>query len=361
MLMMNSTANNEHETLPLDIEADSGRMMEKLFLYIAPINLVLAVIVLFLNSTIQRDYYRDRKLPATFMFMIIAAVDILFATADMYRSSVALFCTQRHDASFPAWFTLSYVTVGFWSYNLSIFANVVLSVIKAVNLAAPFYQLEKVVIICSVTVAGIFWASLSITDAVYFAEKQAFASFGCKEQWDILEHYDFVGSGLVLEVGELESSESLLTLKLLAVFEYMVPSFIVLVCMVIQMVAIKKTLGTRSKDTANEVNMTVFLVSALYFICNSAYGVFFLAEYTLERKKTLSIEFLMKNTLPLLNAALFPIILICRKESLRTRYQGYWTAALNKFPTRLRRRGAVRKSKDGQQYDSVARDDPDGE
>ena len=351
---MDSIGNNEHETLSVN-DTTTGQMMEEMFLYIAPINLVLAVIVLFLNSTIQRDYYKDKKLPATFLFMIIAAVDILFATADIYRSSVALVCTQRHSASFPEWFTMSYVTVGFWSYNLSIFSNVVLAVIKSINLSAPFYQLERGMIAFIVVVAGIFWATLSITDAVIFAEKQEFSSFGCEQQWNILEHYDFVGSGLAWE---LDSAEYLMTSKLLAVFEYMIPSFIVLVCMVIQMVAIKKTLGARSNDTANEVNMTVFLVSALYFICNSAYGIFFLTEYTLERKKTLSIEYLMKYTLPLLNAAFFPIILICRKESLRIRYRGYWTAVLGlrgKF-----RRQAVRR-KDGQQYNSVASADPDRE
>merc|ERR1712216_333098 len=120
------------------------------------------------------------------------------------------------------------------------------------------------------------------------------ASLGCKCQWDIMEHYDFVGGGLVLE---FDRTESLLTLKMLALFEYMIPSIMVLACMVVQMNAIKKTLGARSRDTANEVNMTVFLVSALYFVCNCAYGIFFLTEYTLEREKTMSIEYLMKYTL----------------------------------------------------------------
>lgn len=350
---MNSTESNGNEILTPD---EPEKMMESLFMYIAPFNLVLAVIVLFLNSTVQRDYFLDRKLPATFLFMIIAAADILFATADIYRSSTALVCTRHHDASFPAWFTMSYVTIGFWGYNLSIFANVVLVVVKSVNLSAPFYQLEKWTITVAVVVGGIFWAGLSITDAIFFAGSNNFTSFGCKEQWEILEHYDFVGTGIA---SEFDPVNSLFISKVLAVAEYIFPSIIVLVCMVIQMVAIRKTLGSTSKEIANQVNLTVFLVSAVFFICNSAYGIFFLTEYTLKRKKTLSIEYLMKHTLPLLNAALFPIILISRKESLRNRYLGYWTAALS-LPNKLRR-GAVKRSKDGQQYDTVAKVDSDSD
>lgn len=331
---------------------DSDTMMEDLFLYIAPLNLILAIIVLILNTTIQRDYYRDRKLPATFLFMIIAAADVLFATADIYRSSVAILCTQRPNKTFPSWFTMGYIIVGFWSYNFSIFANVVLSVVKTINLSAPFYQLEKVAIALSVAVAGVFWAGLSITDGMIYSDNQEYETFGCKEQWSILENYDFVGSGLVLEV---DNADVLFTKKMLAVVQYLVPSLIVLICMVVQMSAITNTIA--DKNTASQVNMTVFLVSALYFICNSAYGVFFLSEYTLNRKKTLSIEFLMKYTLPLLNAAFFPIILIWRKASLRVTYRAFWTSFLG-MPRRLLRRRAFKKRKDGKNYNSVATADP---
>ena len=341
--------------VPSNDTVDHEKMMEDLFLYIAPVNLILAVIVLVLNSSIQRDYYRDRKLPATFLFMIIAAADVLFATADIYRSSVAIVCTQRPNKAFPSWFTMGYIILGFWSYNFSIFANVVLSVIKTINLSAPFYQLEKVAIALAVATAGVFWAGLSITDGMIYSDNQEFETFGCKEQWDVLENYDFVGSGLVLEIDDVDV---LFTQKMLAVGQYLVPSLIVLICMVIQMSAIKNTLA--EKNTANQVNMTVFLVSALYCICNSAYGVFFLSEYTLRRKKTMSIEFLMKYTLPLLNAALFPIILIWRKESLRATYRGFWTSFLG-LPRKLLRRGAVKKNRNGKNYNSVATADPDME
>lgn len=332
-------------------EPSSTPLVETMFVFIAPFNLLLAVFVLFLNITIVREYYRDRKLPPAILFMLIAIMDAISALAELPRSTIALICTRNDSAFFPIWFTLSYLTIGFWSYNCSIFSNVVLVVIKSINVAVPFHQLKKVGIVFVVVLVMVFWAIFCIIDVEYYANKQTFlpTSFGCEEHWIILEDYDFIGNGIALHLFDtsiLGQNSRAVALKLMIVFEYMLPCFIVLVCMVIQIIFIRKTLGNQSSmDTANQVNLTVFMISMLYFICNSAYGIFFLAEISLSQGMTRGIEFMMKYTLPLLNAALFPIILICRKESLRRRYAGYWRAVLG-FPRLIRRR-AMRGNPEG--------------
>jgi hypothetical protein len=88
---------------------------------------------------------------------------------------------------------------------------------------------------------------------------------------------------------------------------------------------IRKTFIGGSESGQNEAqhaNFTIFLISVIFFICNGTFTVIF----SLDHAKVFNFEhdpriklllMTVKFTLPLLNAALFPMILILRKPSLR--------------------------------------------
>ena len=313
-----------------DVEDARFDILRQMFLYIAPVNIFLSLFVVTQNTIIVRDFWRNRAQPATTMLMLIAALDIVSAISEIVRSSTALICTQHHTIFFPTFFTLLYVTVGFWSYNCSIFYNVMLSAMKAVNLALPFYGLSKGRIKSLVIFVSVLWAFLCITDVFYYAEEQMFlpSSFGCKEQWTILSDYDFIGNGIALRL--FSRNMRSIVMKVMISVEYLIPCLVVLVCMVTQMVYIRKTLGShegkvQGEGSARHINITVFMVSSLYFVCNSAYGVFFLLE--LDSRSLQGVEVLVKYTLPTLNAAVYPIILISRKRELRERLLGTYEFA----------------------------------
>ena len=109
--------------------------------------------------------------------------------------------------------------------------------------------------------------------------------------------------------------------------QFGLPCLIVLVCMVLQMIYIKKAFGGHENpllNTANQVNLTVFIISLLYLISVSLYFMttYPLIEYT-DQILLPPLRVLVQFTLPLMNAALFPTILILRKLEMRARYRNY--------------------------------------
>ena len=114
--------------------------------------------------------------------------------------------------------------------------------------------------------------------------------------------------------------------------QFGLPCLIVLVCMVLQMIYIKKAFVGHENpllNTANQVNLTVFIISLLYLISVSLYfmATYPLIEYT-DQILVPPLRVLFQFTLPLMNAALFPTILILRKPEMRARYKNYITEAL---------------------------------
>jgi hypothetical protein len=97
--------------------------------------------------------------------------------------------------------------------------------------------------------------------------------------------------------------------------------------MILQMVYIRRSFGRSEnplQNTANQVNLTVFLISLLYLSSNGIFSIYYII--TSNRQSfiyTGSVFLMVRFTLPLLNAALFPTILILRKPDLRAKYQTY--------------------------------------
>ena len=122
--------------------------------------------------------------------------------------------------------------------------------------------------------------------------------------------------------------------------ECFLPSIIVFVCMLIQMWYIRKIIGQRSPEEGVHANITVFLISTLFFVCNTTFVSIFSAYYThsvyITTNTLLFFKFaaMAKFTMPLINAALFPFILIMRKEALRSRYKRYILSTIS-YPITL--------------------------
>ena len=114
--------------------------------------------------------------------------------------------------------------------------------------------------------------------------------------------------------------------------QFGLPCLIVLVCMVLQMYYIKKAFGDHENpllNTANQVNLTVFLISLLYL---SSVSLYYMEIYPLVEHNSQilpePLQVLLQLTLPLINAALFPTILILRKPEMRAQYRNYITKVL---------------------------------
>ncbi|KAL5268585.1 hypothetical protein ACHWQZ_G002436 [Mnemiopsis leidyi] len=117
---------------------------------------------------------------------------------------------------------------------------------------------------------------------------------------------------------------------------YLIPTVLALVGMILQARAIRSTLQPNSNSnvpSTSYINRTIFLVTLLFCSSNSLYCVSFFATYVVTpgnqylwkrsrsaNKRYLALMSLSEITLPLLNAAVFPLIIILRKREYRENY-----------------------------------------
>ena len=151
----------------------------------------------------------------------------------------------------------------------------------------------------------------------------------CFHHWVKLEAVSYMGEGMAVHFAQSRKDREIAGGVLLH-FDYSLPCLVMLVCMVVQILLIRRAFigGSESgQDTAQHANLTIFFVSLLYFICNSAFAIIFSLSHAkilkVEMRKYKVLLMTVKFTFPLLKAALFPLIIILRKPSMREDYKKF--------------------------------------
>ena len=295
---------------------------------IVPFNLCLAVFILIQNSIIIMDYYKNRTRIIAVMFMCIAAADMVSAAGDIARATVGLRCLQDNDLSIsPRWVEV-YLSVGLCGYTCSVFYNTVLAITKTIHMVNPFYRINITAAKIALLAGTVWWVGVAVADnvVVYIAQRGRHHTHMCFKQWLYIEGDWYLGLAFLEYIFDFHF-DHIVFYNAPGIAEVLLPCLIVLVCMVIQIIYIFKHLSHRS---ASYVNVTVLMVSVLYFVCNAVYGIYVFATDNMNNTAAI----LMQFTLPLLNAALFPLIVMARKPALRQRYMRFFSA-LFCFPRRL--------------------------
>ena len=122
--------------------------------------------------------------------------------------------------------------------------------------------------------------------------------------------------------------------------QFFLPSIVTFVCAIVQARSIKSSLR-RTTDEASHINTTIFLVTVLFCLCHSTNSVYILVtvvitpgfSYLRHHSSSALNTYLItcsffEFTLPMLNAAIFPLIIIVRKQSLRALYREWFLTKL---------------------------------
>ena len=316
------------------------------FQYISPLNITIALYIIIQNFVIIYDYHKDWRRISCLFFIMVASVDIGSACLEIGRGSISLLCLNDPSMRMHPWTFLVCQLFGVLCYVTSTFFVLVLTVVKTINIMRPFYRqnnrLLKIVlfiypsillIVCIIDV----WA-LNDTIGITTGRDDNPKCGVYNGPWNTITSIATIGHvttvlviGLMERYFELSDGAAIRMLHIMdivvALVQFGLPCLIVLVCMVLQMIYIKKFFGGHENpllNTANQVNLTVFLISLLYlssvsFYCMVTYP---LRLYT-DQILPMPIQVLLQFTLPLINAALFPTILILRKPEMRARYRNY--------------------------------------
>jgi hypothetical protein len=321
----------------------SGKFDQNVFHYLSPINLSLMVYIMIQNSMIIYNYHTDLRKISSLLFVLIAAVDIGSAFFELGRGTVALLCLKNESMQISQWITVLSLELGLFCFTTSTFLTTVLTVVKTINIMNPFYRLNERALKISIYILPFIYLVLSISDiyltihALLDGDDYTCDSF--TGTWYLFGTLNAIGFGTMFYLLFILYPVNFFTLmkyvELLAAIatsvRFLLPALITLVCMVLQITYIRKAFGESAntlENTANQANLTVFLISLLFFITVSLSSLtVLLCRFEIDFGPW-TFESVSEFTLPLVNAALFPTILILRKPDLRGTYSNYLTKVL---------------------------------
>ena len=318
---------------------------ESFFEYLSPVNLTLAVYIIIQNSMIIYHYIKDWKRLSSLLFILIAAADIGSACSAIARGSIALLCLNNEQLPLPSWVYVTNISFGNLCFVASTFLGMVLTIVKTINIINPFYRLQERALKVCLAIFSSLGLVLTLVDMWYLNRSSNSTCVSLYGMWNLLMKIGLVGketlAKIVYNLIGIFSTKiyyGLVFEWILLSFEILLPGIVVLICMFLQMFNIKSSLGQSAdprQNTANRANLTIFMISLLYLLSISFYSYLTITVIYSNLKSGLQIfldyrvKLIGKFTLPLINAALFPTILILRKPELRATYRGYISTVLH--------------------------------
>ena len=315
------------------------------------INLTLALYIIIQNSMVIYHYFKDWKRLSSLLFILIAAVDIGSACSATARGSITLLCYCKINMVMPFEIYVTILMVGNLFYVTSILFGLVLTVAKTINIINPFYGIRGGALRVCLVLLPFLGLVLCVVDTILTHSHLIDNQFRCSETelfsyWFAYGEINIAIGTITLEQIIVILFESPATVQLLTSIigrgtlslEVYLPGLIVFICMILQIVYIKISFS-RSADPrqniANHATITVLMISFLYVISDLVHLCSLIVWLTEPRqmkiKWNLAIKLLLvgKFTLPLVNSALFPTVLILRKAELRATYRGYMSSVLS--------------------------------
>ena len=218
------------------------------------------------------------------------------------------------------WCLVAYNVVSDYANTCNVMYTVILNIIKTKNMSDPLHTInEKLVTIITILIT-VFWLLCNIADLYVLI---TWASRGNSWVNTVVLALSLGTGNYILQYILPVLSVNYLYIVAISVLliHDIIPVVIVFICMFIQTYHIKRTLRTHTNSpqlsSPTHINNTIYMISILFFVCNVTLTII----WTLVVCAHVHIPWILLgfafSTLPLVNAALFPPILIIRKPELR--------------------------------------------
>jgi hypothetical protein len=333
------------------------------FYQLSPLTITLSILIICHNIIIFMDYFKDRAKFVPSLFMAIALSDILNAQAQLVLSVLSILVFNGIVSDGILYRSLYYyMATGLPGYTCSRVFNVALSLTLTVHLVDPFRpinnsRLKKITLAISVIFTYLHLLDM-VAFGVYDFENylQYFGStpFAHLALWFYLP--GFVSGATVYCAPTHKSPESSKCygrrfndefssgfMGLLSMLNFIVPPFLMLVCMLIQVVYLRRGISEGPSpltSASHHASITIVMVSLLYFVSHITFLIMVIVWWivgflNLDMDEIPSLIHqgnaagFTEFTLPLIFAALYPIILITRKPDLRQRYNTLYTRIMS--------------------------------
>ena len=311
---------------------------------IFPANLILSLVVLPLNTFVIYHYFGQKGKFVPAMYMLIGTADSLTTISLLLQHLVLLLISREYlkeRLSIAYMVTLFVASTGIFS-KLSVFSNVVLSVARTIKIKRPFERIKRRAALASIAVYGTFWTVLATVDVVKLVqsdEMEALDTFMSypylgAELTNLLAESSVMSTGCDMDVQDCynEALGRSAVFLLLAV-AYLLPVLVVFLCMIVQLCSVRRPREVEragGTDSQRHVTITILQITALFFLCHVTATVWYLSTDLSVKEHDLlpdiipgyrTINGAVYSTLPLINAALSPAIIIYRSYELRNNFR----------------------------------------
>ena len=319
---------------------------------LSPLNIIVALHVIIHNTIIFLDYFKDRTKLVPALFMGIALADLLTAQGLLVISviSVLVYSGGVVEENILYKSIYYYMSTALPGFSASRYLNLVMSVTLTVHVVDPFRRLNTSFLKRFSLAIIVLVTFLHILDTVLFIIidwRYNITATDSLAYFHLCEEFEFPGVITTILVPcikqQMDTAQCVYEkhehlhqfpfsdpLLMIPIVIFGVLPFITLFCMIIQLVYLQRGSALLPQERKHASN-TIMMNSILFFICHTTYLTAVSVWKLILRyhfpstvaliKWSLLLGF-MEFTLPLLYAAVFPVILIWRKEELRRRYVG---------------------------------------
>ena len=282
---------------------------------------ILGLCIILANSFVMAFYKKKWKETVPLMYLMMAVCDsvtgfavlghaVIFVNHGIEVSQLLQDKIRELYYSYDAdVFTIAVFIILQSCTRASLFYNTVLTVVRTINIARPFYLIRKQVVIVIAILYPILWVTICTIDVVVLSNNNGSNGTTLTEVT------------LVVLPGYNWSSSTALTVILFMVIPLFLPTMLALVSAVIQIYSILKP-SIISSPSVRERSMTVtiIMVTMLCLFCNIPYTMFIVLlflDISTSYNYRLSHLYTMSTVLPFIQALLNPVILISRGAALR--------------------------------------------
>ena len=295
-----------------------------------PVNLTIALIIIFQNVLVIYDYFPNRRKLTTLLFILIAGVDIVLALGEIVRSIHAITCMYDTTTTVPPWVFYTLPDITQFGWTCSVYFNLVLTLYRTATLSRPFDRIDKTTVIIAIISGPAFWFLVILSDNLSLPS-DPISSASCDDVW-MRDGSSFIArdlmnrviSHIIEEKGSIDDNISRLILSVPLIPAFIIPCLITFVCVPIQVHYLRESLSTSANSQisreSDHVTITIILVSSLFVVTNGLSTLLILVNWFFN---DLLLTIFAMYTLPMINGVGFPLIMIIRKPSLRDRFKGY--------------------------------------
>ena len=291
--------------------------------------ILLSLMTIALNIFVIKFYWKSKLTVVPLLYTLIATADMACSVGTIYQSIVASIFTETFEEKYISTNTVDKNAAIFYtliqiSYRCSVFYNLVLAVSRTIMILRPFYQvnLKMIKLVCilyilpwillggmKIRVYNHTYTMMMVSKAVTF---RGFFQISAPLYYDIW--------AIIASLGDI--------------IAFVIPVLIVLITCLVQMVSIRRSSQFPTSSNQRHVTITVLLMSTLFVFCNSAFSVYtciiagmagstgsfaiYMWINSGNRHKIVNAVFSI--LLPILNAALNPVIIIYRSSGMRRKF-----------------------------------------